>query len=142
MLAVRRVVTLLLLLAIAGIAQATRSVAIVNLENNAIVGSGGKELTLGAVAQAIRVAGASQPYPWTASGDSPGTLQLTTVVRGKHTVVINVTFDTKTYSIRYASSINLNYKKKAKDGTEIIHPNYNVWVAQLRHAIDTELRKL
>jgi hypothetical protein len=140
MLAIRKSVILVLLLGMAGVVQARESVPIVNLENNTIVASSGKEPALEAVAQAIRAAGASQAYPWTPSGETPGVLQLTTFVRNKHTVVVNVTFDTKTYSIRYASSMNMNYQ--SKDGKEIIHPFYNKWVALLKQGIDAELHKL
>lgn len=137
---IRTSMLLAILLCITGTAHARASVPIMNLENNAIVTSSGKELTLEAIAQAIRAAGASQPYPWTASGESPGVVQLTTLVRGKHTVVVNVTFDTRTYSINYVSSIDMNYK--VKNGKELIHPFYNNWVQELRQGIDAELNKL
>jgi hypothetical protein len=137
---IRRSIFLAIMMCLAGTADARTSVPIVNLENNAIVTSSGKEPALDAVAQAIKAAGASQVYNWTASGESPGVLQLSTLVRGKHTVVVNVTFDTRTYSIRYSSSINMNYK--AKDGKEIIHPFYNTWTQDLKQGIDAELKKL
>ncbi|MSR09722.1 MAG: hypothetical protein EXR82_09435 [Gammaproteobacteria bacterium] len=140
MLAIRNGIIFVVLLGIASFAQARGSVVLINLENNSIITSSGKEPTLDAVAQAIRAAGASQAYPWTPSGERPGMLQLTTLVRNKHTVVVNVTFDAKTYSIRYSSSINMNYQ--GKDGKGIIHPFYNKWVAQLKDSIDAELRKL
>ncbi len=139
MLAIRNGIIFLILLGITGLAQARGSVVLINLENNSIITSSGKEPTLDAVAQAIRAAGAGQAYPWTASGETPGVLQLTTLVRNKHTVVVNVTFDARTYSIRYSSSINMNYQ--GKDGKGIIHPFYNKWVAQLKAGIDAEFQK-
>lgn len=142
MLAIRSGIILVLLLGISGLAEAKRTEFLVNLENNSIITGSGNEPALDAVAQAIRAAGASQAYPWTASGRAPGTLQLTTFVRNKHTVVVNVTFDAKTYSIRYASSINMNYKALTSIGQEQIHPFYNDWVAALKKGIDAELKKL
>ena len=138
--AIRNGIIFVVLLGMAGLAEAKRTEFLVNLENNTILTSSGKEPPIDAVAQAIRAAGASQAYPWTPSGERPGVLQLTTLVRNKHTVVVNVTFDAKTYSIRYASSINMNYQ--GKDGKGIIHPFYNKWVAQLKEGIDAELQKL
>ena len=140
--AIRNGIIFVVLLGMAGLAEAKRTEFLVNLENNTILTSSGKEPPIDAVAQAIRAAGASQAYPWTASDGASGGLQLTTLVRNKHTVVINVTFDTKTYSIRYASSINMNYKNMASIGKENIHPFYNDWVALLKQGIDAELRKL
>ena len=140
MLAIRNGIIFVILLGIAGLAQARGSVVLINLENNSIITSSGNEPALDAVAQAIRAAGASQAYPWTPSGGMPGMLQFTTLVRNKHTVVVNVTFDAQTYSIRYASSINMNYQ--GTDGHGIIHPFYNKWVAQLKEGIDAELHKL
>ncbi|MEQ1801090.1 MAG: hypothetical protein ABL989_04145 [Gammaproteobacteria bacterium] len=138
--AVRSGIFIALLFGMVGLAQARGSVPITDPENNPVVSSDNKELSIEAVGQAIRAAGASQGYPWTASGDQPGKLQLTTLVRNKHTVVVDVTYDAKTYSIRYANSVNMNYK--VSSGKALIHPNYNVWVSELKQAIDAELRKL
>jgi len=112
---------------------------LVNLENNPIQTSDGNALSLDSIAQRIRDAGAAQKYPWVASGTEPGKLQLATVVRGKHTVAVDVTFEVKAYSIRYASSINMNYK--TQDGRELIHPFYNQWVQQLKQGIDMALKR-
>ena len=92
------------------------------------------------MAEAIRSAAGSMKNPWAASGDTPGTLQLTTLVRNKHTVAVTVTYDTHSYSIRYASSVNMNYE--VDHGQEVIHPNYNKWVQQLKQAMDFRLRTL
>jgi len=136
----RHVIAFMLLIGFAGFAHARGSVPIVNVENAAIVAASGQAPSLEAVSAAIHKAGASQGYPWTVSGESAGQLVLTTIVRHKHTVVVNVTFDTKTFSIHYGNSVNMNYKKK-KYG-EVIHPNYNVWISQLRQAMEAEFTKL
>ena len=53
-----------------------------------------------------------------------------------HVAVVDVTYTTKAYSIRYKDSTNLGY-----DG-EGIHPNYNGWIDRLDAAIRAELLKL
>ncbi len=50
--------------------------------------------------------------------------------------VIDLEHDTKSYSIKYRDSTNLN----AKDG--MIHRNYNSWVQNLDKAIRAELTAL
>lgn len=123
----------------AGPAHARGSVPIVNLEGNAIVTPDGREFTLEEVARRIRDAAAAQQYSWAVTSSEPGKLQLSTLVRGKHTVVVDVTFDATTYSIKYSSSINMNYE--SKKGRELIHPFYNKWVQQLKQGIDMQMRK-
>jgi uncharacterized protein (UPF0333 family) len=147
-----RYATLLTLLAFyAGAAHARGGVAIVNIENSPVIAASGGSLSIEAVGNAIVAAGASKGYPWTVSEKASGKLKLSTLVRGKHTVVVDVSFDTSAYSIRYSSSINMNYKRNCtKPGkkdqseskcTEVIHPYYNTWVQELKQAIDAELLK-
>lgn len=52
-----------------------------------------------------------------------------------HLAVVSIKYDTKSYSIEYKDSTNLNYD--ATKGT--IHSNYNGWVQNLRNAIDAQL---
>jgi len=66
-------------------------------------------------------------------GKITGTLRLRT-----HTAVVNVIYDTSKYSIRYQSSIDLDYN--AEKGT--IHKNYNGWIQNLDAAIQRELANL
>ena len=61
-----------------------------------------------------------------------GRVSGTLLVR-EHTAMIDVDHDTKTYTIRYRDSVNLN----AKDGA--IHPNYNSWIQNLDRNIRAEL---
>ena len=56
-------------------------------------------------------------------------LQLRNVIRGKHTVVVDVFYDTKGVRIDYVSSENLKYTMR--DGAASIHPKYNEWVKLL-----------
>jgi hypothetical protein len=51
-----------------------------------------------------------------------------------HVAVVDITFNDKTYSIKYKDSQNLNY-----DGTNI-HSNYNGWIQNLDRAIQTQFQ--
>ena len=53
-----------------------------------------------------------------------------------HRAVVDVRYDTKTYSIKYKDSSNLQY-----DGTSI-HKNYNGWIQNLDNAIRARLTGL
>lgn len=70
---------------------------------------------------------------WQVTAEEPGKLTLRNVIRGKHTVVIDVAYDTKGVSATYVSSENLDYEMR--DGTPYIHPKYNEWVNKLLHDI-------
>jgi hypothetical protein len=72
---------------------------------------------------------------WQMQPEGPGRLKGTLNVRS-HMAVIDVTHDTKSYSIKYRDSTGLN----AKDGT--IHKNYNGWVQNLDKRIRNELNLL
>jgi hypothetical protein len=121
-------------------AQARGSVAIVNHENIAIATGSARTPTVDEVAAAITRAGQTISYPWTVTSSEPGHVVLSTLVRNKHTVVVDVQFTASSYSVTYRDSVNMNYKLD-KDVPKI-HPNYNVWVEQLIAAINAELHKL
>lgn len=78
---------------------------------------------------------------WTAQEVSPGLLEAKLVVRGKHTVYADIPYSASSYAIKYKSSINMEYETK-KDGTHIIHPNYNKWVHLLEQNINNNLALL
>jgi hypothetical protein len=89
--------------------------------------------TMADVERAIRVAGASLGWQMVARG--PGAMEGTLVLR-EHRAVVDIKYDTKTYSIKYKDSSNLQY-----DGTSI-HKNYNGWVQNLDKAIRSSLGTL
>jgi predicted small lipoprotein YifL len=64
-------------------------------------------------------------------GKATGTLKLRT-----HVAVVDIAYNTKTFSIQYKDSTNLNYS----DGW--IHPNYSSWVRNLEKAIREEATKI
>ena len=53
-----------------------------------------------------------------------------------HTAIVDITYDTRTYSIKYKDSTNLGY-----DGRNI-HSNYNGWIENLDKGIQTQLVNL
>ena len=57
-----------------------------------------------------------------------GTLALRT-----HVAVVDIQFDSKTYSIKYKDSTNLDYTGNS------IHKNYNGWIENLDNAIRVQL---
>lgn len=76
---------------------------------------------------------ASARRGWHVAADQPGKLRLRNVIRNKHTVVVDVAYDSKGVSVTYVSSEDLDYAMR--DGVAYIHPKYNEWVQKLLHDI-------
>lgn len=89
--------------------------------------------TMADVERAIRAAGAG--LGWQMMPRGPGAMEGTLVLRD-HRAVVDIKYDTKTYSIKYKDSSNLQY-----DGSSI-HKNYNGWVQNLDKAIRASLSAL
>ena len=92
-----------------------------------------KAVSLADVEQAIRRAG--HGLGWQIVPQGPGRAEGVLVLRD-HRAVVNITYDTKTYSIVYKDSSNLQYDGKT------IHSNYNGWIQNLDKAISRELSLL
>jgi hypothetical protein len=92
-----------------------------------------KPVTMQDVERAITRAGAG--LGWQLVPREPGKMEGVLALR-THRAVVDITYDTKTYSIKYKDSSNLDY-----DGTNI-HSNYNGWVQNLDKAIRTQLSLL
>lgn len=72
---------------------------------------------------------------WEVLEKQPGRMTaMLSVSGGKHRVTANIAYDTKSFSISYVDSQNMNYRTTA--GTGQIHPKYNIWVNQLRQDIE------
>jgi hypothetical protein len=95
--------------------------------------SGTKAVSMDDVEMAIKRAGAG--LGWQIVPKGPGKAEGTLVLRD-HRAVVDITYDTKTYSIIYKDSSNLQY-----DGSTI-HSNYNGWIQNLDKAIRTQLSLL
>ncbi len=93
----------------------------------------GRPVTMAEVEQAIARAGAA--LGWRTHLAEPGLIVASYRWRG-YTAVVQVAFGTKTFSITYRNSANLNY-----DGTNI-HRTYNDWIRRLETSIRAQLRTL
>lgn len=82
------------------------------------------------VTKAIQVAGSG--LGWAMRKVKPGHIEGTLFLR-THMAKVDVTYTTKTYSIKYKDSSDLGY-----DG-ENIHKNYNGWIINLSNAINQQL---
>jgi hypothetical protein len=100
---------------------------------DASVNANKSPLTAEDVSKAIRRAGGG--LGWKVDLAGPGAMTGTLVLR-THTAVVDILYDTKTYSIKYKDSVNLKY-----NGTTI-HKNYNGWVQNLDKAIQREMQLL
>lgn len=107
---------------------------IYNVESAPIIlPQGKKQPTMTEVNTAIMRAGTR--LGWTMQPEGPGRLSGRIAVR-KHTAAIDVEHTTKSYTIKYRDSTNLD----ATDGK--IHRNYNGWIQNLEKAIRSELTLL
>ncbi len=71
---------------------------------------------------------------WKAKKIEANTIRATIIVRGKHTIVVDIPYTTSSYKINYVSSVNMD-----TDGEGHIHPNYNKWVDNLAMHINQNL---
>jgi hypothetical protein len=70
---------------------------------------------------------------WRVVKDTPGRIEVTTTVNGKHTVNAQITYDDVGYEFAYIDSIDLMYQEVGGSTPPVraIHRNYNAWVRQL-----------
>jgi hypothetical protein len=120
-------------------AIAGRTAPLVNIDNVPVTTSSGKHLTADQVRQTIvRAIGETQ---WTATPAQGGKIVATLEVRHKHTLIVEIPYSAESYSIHYKDSVNLNHGRD-EDGVEVIHPNANKWMANLKEAIRVEFVRL
>ncbi len=118
--------------AVAPAAQA-RTSALMDPGKIALTPPSGQTTSAAKVRNALVLAGLARG--WTLADDQPGRLKLSFNKGDKHRVTIKVSYDDRSFEIRYVDSYNLNYA--LKDGQAQIHPNYNRWVNNL--AQDTRM---
>lgn len=111
-------------------AACMRCAPIQNVSDAPVPSVSGKPLTNDEVRKAIMRAGAT--LGWQMKADAPGKVTGTLNVR-KHTAVVEIPYSTRSYSINYKSSVNLNEEEGQ------IHNNYNGWVRNLAKGIDANL---
>ena len=86
--------------------------------------------TMQTIEAAILKAGNS--LGWAMVPKGPGKVEGLLMLR-THKAVVDIDYDTKSYSIKYKDSVNLDYDGKT------IHKNYNGWVENLDRAIKSNL---
>ena len=77
---------------------------------------------------------------WNPSDKKTGYTQGNIIVRGKHTLVVDINYTESSFEIKYKSSDNLKHSINSA-GVEEIHPNANSWMNNLNHAIATVLKE-
>ena len=105
-----------------------RTADLYNVQGAPVTGT--KAVKMEDVEMAIKRAGAG--LGWQIVPKGPGKAEGILVLRD-HKAVVDITYDTKTYSILYKDSTNLQYDGKT------IHSNYNGWIQNLDKAIRTQL---
>jgi len=112
------------------IAGCARTGPIYNVNEAPVATASGKAMTAAQVRSAIMAAGAA--LGWQMADAGPGKLVGTLNLR-THQAVVDIPYSSKSYSIVYRSSQNLN----EANGT--IHTNYNGWVQNLDRGIRANL---
>ena len=91
--------------------------------------------TMGNIEKAIVRAGLTLGWQITPMG--PGKAEGVLVLR-RHRAVVDITYDTTSFSIHYKDSVNLDYDAQEKT----IHSNYNGWIRNLEKAIRAQVAVL
>ncbi len=76
---------------------------------------------------------------WTVSASGPGYVQGKIIVRGKHTLIVNIEYSNTNFEVKYKSSNNLKYSVNDA-GVAKIHPNANSWMKNLSTDINNVLK--
>ncbi|MDR2874727.1 MAG: hypothetical protein LBV44_02195 [Methylobacillus sp.] len=117
---------------------ARKPAEVLDLANLPVATGSQKKLSAAQIKNVITSAALSRN--WQISNVTDTSLDAALQVRNKHTIIVNIPYSANSYSLMYKDSINMNYA--ACDGARYIHPNYNVWVSQLKTAIDLQLNGL
>jgi hypothetical protein len=107
-----------------------RTAPVYNVNDAPVVVAAGKPATMDSVKSAIQRAGVA--LGWQMAEAGPGVINAHIALR-THTADAVITYNTKTYSIVYRSSTNLD----ASGGQ--IHKNYNGWIENLDRDIRAQL---
>ena len=124
----------LIAITVLALAGCARTAPLVNVNDSAVTPTTAKSLPASEVRKAIIVAGNS--LNWSIKDAGPGKLEGTLRLR-EHAVVVDIPYSSKSYSIIYKRSENLQANA---EGTAI-HSNYNSWVQNLDRAIRTEISR-
>jgi len=130
-----RIVVKLLLISIVGLFVLTgcRTTNLYNITDNPVEVK--KGTTDEQVYRAIKAAGSN--LGWIITKVKPGLAKGQLNLRG-NMAVVDIPYNTRTYSIKYKESVGLNYDVSK----QTIHKNYNGWVQNLDNAIRIQLNNL
>lgn len=101
-----------------------------NIAEAPAITASGHQPSMFAMKKAIMMAGTK--LGWEMQPVKPGLIVASLHLR-KHVAVVNVTYNTRAYSITYKDSTNLDYKNGQ------IHRNYNGWIENLDKGIRAQL---
>jgi hypothetical protein len=101
-----------------------------NVSEAPVVAANGKQLSNAQVREAIVRAGSA--LGWQMKEESPGLIVGTIQLR-THSAVVAIPYTSRTYSVQYRSSQNLDERGG------MIHKNYNGWITNLKNGINTQL---
>lgn len=101
---------------------------IYNVKDAPVITASGKTPSLEEMQKAILTAGAG--LNWSMAVVKPGHIVGTLNVRS-HQAVVDIVYNSKTYSITYKDSTNLKYDPEKKT----IHENYRSWIQNLDNNI-------
>lgn len=132
------ILLLVLLFAISFTACTKHAVPLVEYENISIMSKSGKALSLDDVKKALAIAAAEAKRNWQITDVAPGLAKATLVVRGKHTIIIDIAYSESKIAVKYNDSTNMKYSVDDK-GNKEIHPGYNTWVGEFVKAIEKTL---
>lgn len=113
------------------LASCSSGSSVYNVEKTEL--NGPHSASLGDIERAIAKAGSRRG--WTTKSVSPG-LVTSTYSRGRRTAVVDIAFDTKSFSITYKDSRGYRYNG------ERIHGKYNARVKKLAASIRKEMRRI
>ena len=102
-----------------------------NIDNSGFIND--KKITSNDVKNAIRKGAMAKG--WMTKEIKSGLLESQIRVRGKHLVIVDISYDSNGYKINYKNSENLGYNPESNT----IHQNYNKWIASLEQNINYEL---
>lgn len=117
-------------------AHARTPVPIINHPNIAVE----RQASPAEVRKAIMAAAVATGRKWTVSEPRPGVLVATYSVR-THTIVTEITYSGRNFSVAYKDSVNMKYGPGDGAGAGVIHPFYNQWVQEFIQAIRVELAR-
>ncbi len=77
---------------------------------------------------------------WAPAEISEGHITASIIVRGKHTLIVDIDYTESSFSIKYKDSKNLKYSANSA-GIKKIHPNANSWMKNLKTSIVPVLQR-